>query len=109
MKPAVYADDAHLLPPRTRTTTTELLRLHSPGVGNEKGTVVSDEGFLQFQCGRGILVLCVETGKKSARLREQPTPVLVRVHSVPTPHRVYSSRALLYAPMAGNGGFLVQG
>jgi hypothetical protein len=55
---------AHLLPPRTRSTTTELLGLHTTGVSNEEGTVVGDEGLLQFEGGGGILVLGVETGSQ---------------------------------------------
>ena len=59
----IYANSqkTHLLPPRTRTTTTELLGLHTTGVSNKEGSVVSDEGLFQFQSRCGILVLGVET------------------------------------------------
>lgn len=58
----------HLLSPCSGTSSTELLGLHPPGVGNEKGSVVSNESLLQFEGGSGILVLGVETGRWSVRV-----------------------------------------
>ena len=51
---------AHLLSPRSGTSSTELLGLHSSGVGNEEGSVVSNQGLLELKGGRGVLVLGVE-------------------------------------------------
>jgi hypothetical protein len=61
----------HLLPPCTSTTTTELLGLHPAGVGNKERTVVGDEGLLQLEGGRGILVLGVEAEMSAGTLRSE--------------------------------------
>ena len=57
----------YLLPPGTRTTTAELLRLHPPRVRDEEGTIVSDESLFQLESGGSVLVFGVKAGKISAK------------------------------------------
>lgn len=47
------------MPPGTGTLSTELLRLHSPRVGDQQSPVVRNEGLLQLQCAGGVVVLGV--------------------------------------------------
>lgn len=71
----------YLLSPCSGTSSTELLGLHPPGVGDQQRSVVGDQGLLQFESGSGILVLGVETKTwldrdirvKSMRLSERLT------------------------------------
>lgn len=53
-KPSLYAP---LLPARTRTSSTKLLRLHPPGIRNQQRSVISNQELLQLQRARRIVVL----------------------------------------------------
>ena len=59
-----------LLPAGTGTVTTELLRLCSPGVGDEEGPVVRDELLLELERARRVKVLGVV---RNDRLRDRLT------------------------------------
>ena len=59
-----------LLPAGTGTVTTELLRLCSPGVGNEEGPVVRDELLFELERARRVKVLGVV---RNDRLRDRLT------------------------------------
>ena len=61
---------ARLLPAGTGTVTTELLRLCSPGVGDEEGPVVRDELLLELERARRVKVLGVV---RNDRLRDRLT------------------------------------
>ena len=45
-----YGLDPPLLPARTRTSTTEFLRFHPPGVCNKKGPIICHQLLLQLDC-----------------------------------------------------------
>lgn len=46
-----------LLSPGTGSLSSELLGLHSSGVGDQQGSVVLDQSLLELEGGSGVLVL----------------------------------------------------
>jgi hypothetical protein len=48
-----------LLPARTRTFSTKLLRLHPPRVRNQQRSVIGNQQLLELKSARRIVILCV--------------------------------------------------